>query len=697
MLLTMAIAEESLLADFSILLIVAAIIVLLFHRLHQPRVLGYILAGILIGPAIPYLPTIQNLDVIDAIAELAIIIIMFTLGLTFSLSKLRKTGLVASVNGPLVIVSMVIIGYATGLAFGWSDVDAFFLGCMIAISSTVVITKGLLDRKAHKERSGQIVTGMLIVEDLAVVVILTLIVGISATGKLQVQGLLLTIVDIALFVTLFITFGSLVAPRLAAYAHRTGSRELVLMTALGLCFGFSLLALVLGFSPAIGAFVAGAVLGELPERQGLKDEVRPIKDMFTAMFFVSIGMLFDPWAVLDYWLPIAVVTTVFLLAKPTVSALGTFLFGNSAKTALQVGISMMVLGEFSYIIARQGMVSGVTSDFLYPTIVTASIITIVVGSLVGSRQDATIAWIARKAPPSVKRYTAFITLTINEMRSRASASRRISEEVREHVREILLEAFVIVATIILLRLGWVYSGPILDGMGLRRELESAFEMALLVTALVVSLTAFYALMRRVFAFIQVASTPIFSGEGVIRPLKETVAYQALRALVAVLALIGGVVLITLVALPYSSSSLYLLALVIVALVIAYIFNRTVESFNDRFKQAFRQGFGTPSDPGRPSMGPTPQRDLPVSDLLKVGDSLCMVTVNQGSTYTDSALMDTDIWDRPGTKVIAIRRDDQFMMAPDGDMVVKSSDVLILLEGCDKGGPSEGNGSTESGP
>jgi CPA2 family monovalent cation:H+ antiporter-2 len=675
----MAIGEEDLLSDFSILLIAAAIIVLLFHRLRLPTVLGYILAGILIGPYVPYLPTIQNLDVIDAIAELAIIVIMFTLGLTFSLSKLRKTGLVASVNGTLVIVSMVGIGFATGLAFGWSEVNSFFLGSMIAISSTAVITKGILDRKAQKERSSQIVTGMLIVEDLAVVVILTMITGISATGELKMQGLLMTIIDIALFVMLFIAFGSLVAPRLAEYAHRTGSRELVLMTALGLCFGFSLLALFLGFSPAIGAFVAGAVLGEFPKREGLLDEIRPIKDMFSAMFFVSIGMLFDPRAVLDYWLPITVVTIVFLLAKPTLSALGTFLFGNSARTALKVGLTMMVLGEFSFIIARQGTIEGVTGDFLFPTIVTVSLVTIVVGSLVNARQEAAIGSIARVTPASLKRYTAFITLTITELRSPTGGRGRISERTRETVREIMLEGLVIVATTILLRLGLTYSGQILDALDLRAELEGTFELVLLVAALVVSLTAFYALMRRVFMLVRAASTPLISGDGKRRALKETIAYQSLRALVTLVALVGGTMVVFIVVIPHAPWGLFVLSLVMVALVIVYVLNRSVESFNERFKRVFRgDPIASDEDVTGPAV-PSPERDLPVSELLSDADDLCTIDVEPGSPISGTTLGTGDDIGRKCTKVIAIKREGQFLIDPDEDEVVRPEDVLIVLE------------------
>ncbi len=692
----MAGAATDLFVDFSIIIVVAALIILVFHRLRQPIVLGYLLAGILIGPYVTFFPTVQNVDVIDALAELAIIFIMFSLGLSFSFSRLRSIGLVAIATGTVVIISMVLIGYSLGLAFGWSDVDSFFLGSMIAISSTAVITKGILERNARGERSSQIVTGILIVEDLAVVVILTLITGISTTGELRLEGLLLTIINIGLFVLLFLAFGILIAPRFAKYASATGSRELILMTALGLCFAFALLGFLLGFSAAIGAFVAGAVLGELPQRRSITKEVRPVRDVFAAVFFISIGMLFDPQYLVDYWLPVLVIATVFMFAKLTLSTSVTFLFGVSARTAMQVGLMMAVLGEFSYIIAREGLINGVISDFLYPTIVAASILTIIVGTQLTKHQDGVIRSVEHRSPDSVKRYAAFITLSINQLRARTTVSDRFSEGARQHVRNILLDSVVALCAALGLRIGLAYSDQILDALGLGPDYEAALQTVLVVVASLFIITALVSLVRHAFRLIEDASLPVHAASGKRPALRDTMAYQVLRGLVVMAVIIGGFLMFTFIGAPFSSTPTYLVSLVAVILVLAYVFQRSVTRFNESFKSTFSEGFRVKEDGEIAKATTPPAKDLAVPQLLSEGDKLCNVTVEVGSDQRERHLKDTEMWKREDVVVLALRRDDELYIDPDGDEVLKENDVMVVLEGCavePKLVPDQGSGPT----
>jgi len=673
--------EAELLTDFSIIIVVAALIILLFHRLRQPIVLGYLLAGILIGPYVTFFPTVENVDVIDALAELAIIMIMFSLGLSFSFSRLRSIGLVAIVTGTIVIISMVLIGYSLGLAFGWNDVDAFFLGAMIAISSTAVITKGILERNARGERSSQIVTGILIVEDLAVVVILALINGISTTGELRVEGLLITIINIGLFVLLFLAFGIVIAPRFARYAAGTGSRELILMTALGLCFGFALLGYVLGFSTAIGAFVAGAVLGELPQRNAIVDEVRPVRDMFAAVFFISIGMLFDPQYLVDYWLPVVVVAVVFMFSKLALSTTVTFLFGVSARTAMQVGLLMAVLGEFSYIIAREGLVAGVVSEFMYPTIVAASIVTIVTGTQLTRYQGSVIGFVERRSPDSLKRYAAFITLTINQLRARATVGDRFPETARERVSDILLDAVVVMCAALGLRIGLAYTEQILGAFNLGPDYEGAFQTMLVVVVSVFIIVAIVSLVRHAFLLISEASLPLHTDGVPRRALKDTISYQVLRALVVMAVIVGSFLMFTFIGAPFANTPVYLLTLVLVTVLLALVFQRSVSSFNQRFKSTFSEGFRVKEEEAHGDGGAPHGKDLAIPQLLAEGDKLCNVTVEAASLDLGRPLRETELWRREDVAVLALRRDDELFIDPDEDEVLEEGDVIIVLEGC----------------
>jgi CPA2 family monovalent cation:H+ antiporter-2 len=687
----MAGEATELFVDFSIIMVVAALVILLFHRLRQPIVLGYLLVGILIGPYVTFFPTVQSIDVIDALAELAIIFIMFSLGLSFSFSRLRSIGMVAIATGTLVIISMVLIGYSLGLAFGWSDVDAFFLGSMIAISSTAVITKGILERNAKGERASQIVTGILIVEDLAVVVILTLITGISSTGELRLEGLLMTIVNIGLFVLLFLAFGILIAPRFARYSAATGSRELLLMTALGLCFAFALLGFSLGFSAAIGAFVAGAVLGELPQQKRISEEVRPIRDVFAAVFFISIGMLFDPQYLVDYWVPVLIVAVVFMVAKLVLSTSVTFVFGLSAKTAMQVGLTMVVLGEFSYIIAREGEITGVTSDFLYPTVVAASILTIIVGTQLTKHQRGVIRTVEHRSPDSVKRYAAFITLAINQLRARATVSDKISDRTQERVRDILLDSVVALCTALGLRIGLAYTDRILEAFGLGPDYTDAFQTVLVVLASVFIITAMVSLVRHAFRLIEEASVPIHTDSGKKRALRETLSYQVLRALVVMAVIVVGFLMFTFIGAPFASTPAYLGALVLAVIVLASVFRRSVSQFNEQFKATFSEGLrvkgvGGPGHPVAP-----PQKDLAIPEILSEGDKLCNVAVEVGSEERGKTLAETRLWAREDVVVLAIRREDELFIDPGSDEVLKENDVIILLEGCKVSVPRKTNG------
>ena len=411
----MAGSEAFLLLEMPIAITAVALVLLLFRRTRQPMVVGYIVAGALVAPCLPMLPTVGGVPLVDAVTEVAIIVILFSVGLTFDLGRLRSTGLVSSFAGMLAIAGMVAAGLLVGLAMGWSRIDALFLGAMVAMSSTAVVTKGILDRRAEGERSSQIVAGILVVEDIVAILLLTAMTGIAVTGELRLLGLVLTLANISVFVLLFAALSYLVVPRLASYASSSDSREVYLLTSLGLCFGFALLAHVVGFSMPIGAFVAGAVLGGCQGKARFEREVRPVKDVASALFFVSIGMLLEPALVAELWLPIAVIALVFVVAKPALVFLGARAFGVDGRTALKVGLTLVAMGEFSYIIARQGHMLGATSAALYPTIVAASVVTILVGAYLNMHQSAVMSYIERRAPRPHRAVAAVASLLLHKL------------------------------------------------------------------------------------------------------------------------------------------------------------------------------------------------------------------------------------------------------------------------------------------
>ena len=365
----------SFIQDLAVIMLVAGVVTILFHRLRQPVVLGYIVAGFIIGPHTPPFGLIHDEDTIKTLAELGVIFLMFCLGLEFSLRKLFKVGATAFIAAFLEIVLMIWIGYEIGRWFDWSTMDSLFLGAILAISSTTIIVKALNDLKMKNERFAQLIFGVLIVEDILGIGIIALLSGIAVSGTVSSGEVFSTVGKLSLFMVIALVVGILVVPRLLAYVATFESNEMLLVTVLGLCFGFCLLVVKLEYSMVLGAFLIGAIMAE--SRQLLKIErlIEPIRDMFSAIFFVAIGLMIDPAILLDYAWPIAVITVAVVLGKMVSCGLGAFIAGNDGKTSLRVGMGLSQIGEFSFIIAALGMTLQVTSDFLYPVAVAVSVLT----------------------------------------------------------------------------------------------------------------------------------------------------------------------------------------------------------------------------------------------------------------------------------------------------------------------------------
>ncbi|MBX7279158.1 cation:proton antiporter [Pseudomonas sp. M5A4_2d] len=365
----------SFIQDLAVIMLVAGVVTVLFHRLKQPVVLGYIVAGFIIGPHTPPFGLIHDEDTIKTLAELGVIFLMFCLGLEFSLRKLFKVGATAFIAAFLEIILMIWIGYEIGRWFDWNTMDSLFLGAILAISSTTIIVKALNDLKMKNQRFAQLIFGVLIVEDILGIGIIALLSSIAVSGTVSSGEVFSTVGKLSLFMIVALVIGILLVPRLLAYVAKFESNEMLLITVLGLCFGFCLLVVKLEYSMVLGAFLIGAIMAE--SRQLIKIErlIEPVRDMFSAIFFVAIGLMIDPQILLQYAWPIAVITVAVVLGKMLSCGLGAFIAGNDGRTSLRVGMGLSQIGEFSFIIAALGMTLQVTSDFLYPVAVAVSAIT----------------------------------------------------------------------------------------------------------------------------------------------------------------------------------------------------------------------------------------------------------------------------------------------------------------------------------
>lgn len=393
--------EIGFIRDLAVVMIVAGATTILFQRLRQPVLLGYILAGVLIGPHTPGM-LVDDPRAIDDISNLGVVLLMFTLGLEFSLRKLREVGIGVLVVAVGEVGLMLWIGYGLGGLFGWTGMDALFLGAIISLSSTMVATRTLTEGGQRRQPFAHLVVGLLVAEDVLAILMLTLLTAVAIGGSVQAEAAFTLIGHLGLFVVVGMILGLLLLPRLVDYVAGFDRDETLLVSVLGICFGASLLAAWMGFSVALGAFLAGAVVAESRSVGRVLHLVEPLRDMFAALFFVAIGLKIDPAMLLQYALPALLVAAVVIAGKTLVCSLGIFVVGHDARTALRSGLGMAQIGEFSFVIATLGLSLHVISPFIYPIAVAVSLLCMAASPYLTRSAGGLANGLSRVTPRSVK-------------------------------------------------------------------------------------------------------------------------------------------------------------------------------------------------------------------------------------------------------------------------------------------------------
>lgn len=376
----------------------AAAVTLLCKFLRQPVVLGYLIAGLLVGPHVPWVPTITDMESIKVWAEIGVIFLLFGLGLEFSFKKLVKVGGNASVTALFEISFMMGAGFFTGLSLGWSRMDSLFLGGMLAISSTTIIARAFSELGLRKKKFTNLVFGVLIIEDLVAILLLVLLSTVAATQTLSGVALLKASAQLGFFIALWFLVGIYLLPGLFTRLRPWLSNETTLIISLGLCLFMVMIATKVGFSPALGAFVMGSLLAETREGHRIEELLVPVRDLFAAIFFVSVGMLIDPKILVEHGGVIAILTLVVLFGKFASVATGSLIAGQGLKCSIQAGLSLAQIGEFSFIIATLGLTLNVISPKIYPIAVAISAITSFTTPYQIKYSTALFLWIERKLP-----------------------------------------------------------------------------------------------------------------------------------------------------------------------------------------------------------------------------------------------------------------------------------------------------------
>ena len=365
----------ALFSDLALILVTAGITTVIFKWLKQPVVLGYIIAGFLIGPNFEWFPVISDHTSVETWSEIGMVFMLFGIGLEFSFKKLKKVGGTVGITAITELVTMCVVGFLLGKLLGWSQMDCIFLGAMLSISSTTIIAKAFEDMKLYREKFSGNVIGELVVEDLEAVLLMVILSTLAVSKAFDGMQLLSSMLKLGFFLLIWFIGGIFLVPTVLRWARRFMSEETLTVFSVGLCFLMVVLANLAGFSSALGAFIMGSILAETLEAEVIHRLTTPIKNLFGAVFFVSGGMMVDPQILVHYWWQILIITLVLLIFKPLSNVVGRLIAGLGLKQAIQGGFCFSQIGEFSFIIATLGLSYGVIDEFLYPIIVSVSIIT----------------------------------------------------------------------------------------------------------------------------------------------------------------------------------------------------------------------------------------------------------------------------------------------------------------------------------
>src|SRR5688572_26449775 len=428
------------LPNLALVLCVAALTSLLFQRLRQPVVFGYLVAGMIIGPHIP-VPLVADQEMVRTLAELGVILLMFSIGLEFSMRKLMQVGGAASIAALTETSVMMGLGYLAGRLLGLTTLESVFLAAIVAISSTTIIVKAFAEQGV-RGRVADIVLGILIVEDLIAILLIAILTAVGAGEGLSPREIVATTLRLTLFLAGLVGIGLLFVPRLIRAAVRSERAETILVASVGICFAASLLALSLGYSVALGAFIAGALVAESGQEKAVEPLVAPVRDLLVAVFFVAVGMQLDPSVIVDYWWMIIALVVIVIGGKVIAVSSGVFLTGEGLRPAVQAGMSLAQIGEFSFIIASIGLATSSTREFLYPVAVAVSAVTTLTTPLLIRSARRVAATVDARLPGPLQTFVALYGSWMESLRASPSHGVRRSRT-RRLIRVIAIDTILL--------------------------------------------------------------------------------------------------------------------------------------------------------------------------------------------------------------------------------------------------------------
>jgi CPA2 family monovalent cation:H+ antiporter-2 len=658
-----------LLHDLAVVMIVAGITTILFQRLRQPVALGYIVAGVIIGPHTPPFTLVRNEEAVRTLGDMGIVMLMFSLGLEFSLRKLTRVGISAFGAAALEIALMIWIGYELGRAFGWTFMDSIFLGAMLSISSTTIIVKALAELNKSKEGFAGIIFGILIIEDILAIVLLALLSGFARTGTPHASEVGLEMLKLAVFFAVVLVVGLLFVPRLMDYVDRRGSSEMMLITTLALCFGVALLASMLNYSIALGAFLIGTVVAETRQIHKIATLTGPVRDMFSAIFFVTIGMLIDPPMLLQYAGPIAAISAAVIVGKVATCSFGVFIGGRDVRTSLCVGMGLAQIGEFSFIIATLGLALHVTDSFLYPIAVAVSAITTLVTPYLIRSAEPTAAWIDRTMPAPVTQSLAVYTAWVGSWGNQNPGP--LVLVVQQLGRQLFLNLLLTIGAFALGAWFVAVDVPYLPKALRAPEMNQALVW---VTVMLLTSPIYLASFRKLTAMSALVAEVCF-------PIERGTDNHggAVRAVISHVFILGALVVMTFITILLSTSILgsfeSLLLLIIPVLIFIMLFRSKLVRLYSRAQIALHETMLE-----LPALAHGEDRPLP--ELLREAE-LETIEIPTTAAMAGRALREIPLRTRTGASIVAIERSGQRLINPGPEEVLQAGDRVLLIGQADQ--------------
>jgi CPA2 family monovalent cation:H+ antiporter-2 len=663
-------AAHGFLDNLALVLCAAALMTVLFQRLHQPVVLGYVLAGVLIGPHVPF-PLVAGEEVVHELADLGVILLVFFLGLEFDLMKLARMGPGAAFVAVVQVSIMMALGYAVTRALGWTVREGLFAGAMIAISSSTIVAK-TFDEQHVTGKLRETVLAALLVEDLVAVFLLAILTPIGSGTGFSPGTLLRTAARLAGFLVVLIGGGLLVVPRMMRAVIRLGRSETTTIAAVGVCFALSYLAHRAGYSVALGAFIAGVLVSESGEAIQVELLVKPIRDVFAAVFFVAAGMLIEPRLVARHFAAIIVLTAVVVVGKVVAVSFGELLAGSPVRLSVQAGMSMAQVGEFSFIIAEVGVTLGATREFLYPVAAAVSVLTTLLSPWLLRAAGRTASWLDRSLPAPLVTLATLYGDWVERLHAPPAPGQR--HGLRRPITALVLDAGSLALVIVVAAL-WR------DRM--TAQLQGALHVDPPVARAIVPLAAAVACIplvlglvrtaRRIGQLLAARALPT-TAEGVL-----DLAAAPRRALVVTLQL--GVLLVVgapLVVVTQSFVAPYLgpaaLALVLAALAVPLWRNAT--ELEGHVRAGAHMLAGVLAEQAHANRGITHELDAAGRTLPGLGDPRAF-HLSEGAHAVGKTLAELDLRTRTGASVLAIVRERQEIAAPRGGVRLEARDVLAL--------------------